>query len=94
VEFEYDSTKSEAIKLKHGIDFEEAGALWNDPRALQIELGYKEEKRFGLIAKLENSRKLWIAIFTMRSHKIRIISVRRARADESERYEQEQSEDS
>jgi uncharacterized protein len=68
--------------------------VWNDPRALLIELNYKEEKRFGLIARLEGSQKLWIAIFTTRSAKIRIISVRRARADESEQYEQEQSEDS
>jgi hypothetical protein len=35
----YDSAKSEANKRKHGIDFEEASALWNDPFALQIELG-------------------------------------------------------
>ena len=94
MEFEYDSAKSEANKRKHGIYFEEASALWNDPYALQIELGYKDEKRFGLIAKLGDSIKLWIAIFTTRSEKIRIISVRRARADESQRYEQEQSEDS
>jgi len=94
VEFEYDATKSEKNKRKHGIDFEEACALWDDPRALQIELRYEEEKRFGLIAKLEDQTRLWTAIFTMRSGKIRIISVRRARADESERYEQEQSENS
>jgi uncharacterized protein len=92
MEFEYDPAKSEANKSKHGIDFKEAAALWSDPRALRIELEYKEEKRSGLIAKLAD--KLWIAIFTTRSERIRIISVRRARADESERYEQEQSEDS
>jgi uncharacterized DUF497 family protein len=27
--FEYDPKKSEANKAKHGIDFEEAKALWN-----------------------------------------------------------------
>jgi uncharacterized DUF497 family protein len=93
VEFEYDSTKSETNKRKHGIDFEEACTLWGDPRALQVELEYKEEPRFALIAKLGGPTKLWTAIFTMRFDKIRIISVRRARKDESERYEQEQSEE-
>jgi uncharacterized DUF497 family protein len=94
VESEYDPAKSEKNRRKHGIDFDEASALWDDPRALLIALKYKEEARFGLIARLEESQKVWIAIFTRRSAKIRIISVRRARADESERYEQEQSEDS
>ena len=91
MEFEYDPNKSDANKRKHGI--EEASALWSDPRALQIELGYEEEKRFGLIANLGDPTKLWIAIFTTRSEKIRIISVRRARTDERERYEQEQSQE-
>src|SRR5271166_3603722 len=89
VEFEYDPAKNEMNMDKHGIDFENAKALWNDPRALLIELGYKDEKRFALIAELGESKKLWTAIFTMRSEKIRIISVRRARQDEGERYEQE-----
>jgi len=92
LEFEYDPAKIEANRSKHGINFKEAAALWSDPRALRIELEYKEENRSGLIAKLED--KVWIAIFTTRSERIRIISVRRARADESERYEQEQSEGS
>ena len=93
VEFEYDPAKNEMNMDKHGIDFENAKALWNDPRALLIELGYKDEKRFALIAELGESKKLWTAIFTKRSEKIRIISVRRARQDEGERYEKEQSED-
>jgi uncharacterized DUF497 family protein len=92
VEFEYDPAKNERNKVKHGFDFENAKALWDDPRALRIELDYKEEQRFGLIAKLQD--KLWIAICTTRFERIRIISVRRARPDESERYEQEQSQDS
>jgi hypothetical protein len=29
--FEYDSDKSDANKIKHGMDFQEAEKLWNDP---------------------------------------------------------------
>jgi uncharacterized protein len=96
VEFEYDPAKSERNRHKHGIDFAEAASLWLDPRALELELEYKEEPRFALIARLDNPQqpKVWTAIFTRRSGKLRIISVRRARADEIERYEQEQGEDS
>ena len=31
MKFEFDETKSEANKRKHGIDFVEAQALWKDP---------------------------------------------------------------
>ena len=34
--FELDSSKSHSNSLKHGIDFEEAQALWNDPMLLEI----------------------------------------------------------
>ena len=36
LEFEFNSSKSESNRLKHGIDFEEAQALWNDPMLLEI----------------------------------------------------------
>jgi len=32
--FEYDPPKSEANQAKHGIDFFDAQALWNDPNLL------------------------------------------------------------
>jgi uncharacterized protein len=37
VDFEFDPQKSQFNKLKHGIDFEEAQGLWNDPNAIEIE---------------------------------------------------------
>ena len=33
--FEYDPAKSAANKVKHGIDFAEAKALWDDPWLLE-----------------------------------------------------------
>ena len=84
---EFDPQKSEANKAKHGIDFEEAQAHWNDPDAVEIKLNYPDEERHARIAKLFDERtELWTAIFTFRSEKIRLISVRRARTKEKERY--------
>jgi uncharacterized DUF497 family protein len=37
--FEYDSEKSAENKHKHGVDFEEAQALWSDPALLEIRHG-------------------------------------------------------
>ncbi len=35
MDFEYDIKKSQANKLKHGIDFNEARALWEDSERLE-----------------------------------------------------------
>ena len=73
--------------MKHGIDFEEAQALWNDPCAIEIVLNYPNEERHARIAKLsEGGAEVWTAIFTLRSEGIRLISVRRARTREKEHY--------
>jgi hypothetical protein len=87
VDFEFDPQKSDANKLKHGIDFEEAKALWNDPNAIEVELQYQDERRHARIGKqFEGSAELWTAIFTLRAEKVRLISVRRARTKEKQQY--------
>ena len=47
--FEFDSSKSDSNRLKHGIDFEEAQALWNDPMLLEIPAKIEDEQRYLLI---------------------------------------------
>lgn len=83
--FEYDPDKSRANSIKHGIDFEEARALWDDPRLLEAPARTGDEPRFIAIGKIGN--KHWTAIWTIRGQNIRIISVRRARPEEVEHYE-------
>ena len=36
MDFEYDEQKSESNKIKHGIDFEEAKAIWNDEHSCEF----------------------------------------------------------
>ena len=87
MDFEFDPQKSQSNKLKHGIDFEEAKALWYDPNAIEIELHYLDEKRRARIGRhFEGSNELWTAIFTLRGEKVRLISVRRARMKEKQQY--------
>jgi uncharacterized protein len=85
VGFEFDPEKSTRNKGKHGIDFEQAQALWDDAKAIEIPSNYKQEERIARIAKIGD--KTWTAIFTHRQGNIRIISVRRARGREEEFYE-------
>ena len=82
--FEFDSEKSAANKAKHGIDFIEAQKIWTDIDRLQTPARILDEPRYQVIGRI--GEKTWSAFITYRNEKIRIISVRRARADEEARY--------
>ena len=84
MEFEFDQAKSEASRLKHGIDFVQAQELWKDLYALQIQAMSDTEPRFALIASMQG--KVWSVFFTERNSKIRIISARRSRTNEEDLY--------
>jgi len=84
VKFGWNENKSSKNKIKHGIDFDTARHLWNDPNRVEIHAPYPLEDRGIMIAKI--NEKLWTAIFTMRGDVIRIISVRRARKQEEKLY--------
>lgn len=83
--FDYDPAKSDANKQKHGIDFEEAQALWDDPSLLEIPARTADEPRFLVIGMMND--KHWSAVMTYRGKGIRLISVRRSRAEEVALYE-------
>lgn len=85
MEFEYDPEKSEANRIKHGIDFDEAQALWSDPFLIEAPALTEDEPRFIAVGRI--AARHWTAIVTWREARVRIISVRRARKKEIERYE-------
>jgi len=85
MEFEFDSTKSDGNKKKHGIDFYEAQALWNDSDFIEIPVKTNDEPRFLVIGKIAEKR--WSGVITYRGEKVRIISVRRFRKEEVDIYE-------
>ncbi len=85
MEFEFDESKSLANKAKHGIDFLDAQALWNDPDLLEVPARTSDEPRGIVIGRIGD--KHWSAIITYRGERIRIISVRRSRKEERNLYE-------
>ncbi len=85
--FEYSHAKSAANLDKHGIDFEEAQTLWDDPDILEIPARTEDEPRHLVIGRL--GPKVWSAVITYRDDRVRIISVRRARPEEIKVYESE-----
>ena len=85
MDFEFDTSKSESNKARHGIDFVAAQALWDDPDLIEIPARTTDEPRslvIGLIA-----GKHWSGVITYREERIRIISVRRSRREEIQLYE-------
>ncbi len=84
MEFEYGPEKSKINAAKHGIDFHDARRLWLDGKGLVVSARSVTEPREAIIAELDGT--LWTAIYTLRGKSIRIISVRRSRDEERERY--------
>ena len=85
MEFEFDPEKSAANEAKHGIDFDDAQALWDDPWLLEAPARTQDEPRFMVVGRIGGRH--WSAVCTRRGARIRIVSVRRARKEEVERYE-------
>ena len=85
VDFEFDPDKSRSNKEKHGIDFVEAQALWDDLDVIVVPARTSEEPRFMAIGKIGDTH--WSAVITVRHSRTRIISVRRSRYEEIALYE-------
>lgn len=87
--FEFNPGKSAANKAKHGIDFVEAQAIWDDAcRIVGPTYAGGDDERFMVIGQIDG--RLWAAAITLRDNVVRIISVRRARANEAKAYHDEQ----
>ncbi len=85
--YELDPQKSTSNEAKHGIGFDEAQALWDDPDLLEIPARTIDEPRFLIIGKING--KHWSGVITYRRNVIRIISIRRSRTEEVALYENE-----
>jgi uncharacterized DUF497 family protein len=83
-EFEFDPAKSAANLAKHGIDFEQAQAIWRDEYRSATRARFDGEERFEVVGFVGG--KCWTAVITMRERRIRIISVRRSRRAEVEKH--------
>lgn len=83
--FEFDEDKSLANLKKHGIDFQAAQELWNDPDLLEFPARSDNEPRFLVIGRIRTRH--WSAVVTYRNGRIRLTSVRRSRKSEVELYE-------
>lgn len=85
MDFEFDESKSRSNSTKHGIDFMEAQALWADEGLVEIQARAVDEPRSLVVGRIAGV--VWSAVITYRNNRIRLISVRRSRAEEVALYE-------
>jgi uncharacterized protein len=92
LEFEWDDRKAQTKFTKHGVNFEDAKAVFNDPNAyiFNDELHSVDEQREIIIGHDQVNR-LLLVCFTERQSVIRIISARLATKRERRDYEQNTS---
>ncbi len=72
---------------KHGIDFADAVSVFTDERAITIEDDYSEEERFVTIG-VDLLERVIVVVYTYRDDVLRIISARKATANERKQYEE------
>jgi uncharacterized DUF497 family protein len=87
--FEWDSFKAITNLAKHGVDFNEAREVFEDPLARTIPdvTHASDEPRLGTIG-LSRAGRLLVVIHTDRGDRIRIIGARRASQRERHDYEE------
>jgi len=87
-EFEWDDEKARKNIKKHGVSFEEAATIFNDPKIATIsDPDHSEtEERFVSLG-MSFIQRLLAVIHTERNERIRLISARKATTTERKNYE-------
>ncbi len=88
--FDWDATKADMNRRKHGVTFEEATTVFADPLSmLQADPDHSlGEERF-LVLGMSNRRRLLVVAFAERPPRTRLISARKATRKERKQYEEE-----
>ena len=84
--FEWDDAKAAANRAKHGVTFDQARRVFDDPLALELVTHVEGEERSITIG-MAGRDLLIVVVSADRLGRIRIISARRATRLERQRYE-------
>ncbi len=89
--FEWHSAKAESNLKKHGVSFEEAATVFDDPMHLTLRDKRHSilEERYTSIGKSERGRILTISYIEEEDDLIRLISARQSTRRERKAYEEE-----
>jgi uncharacterized DUF497 family protein len=82
---EFDPAESASNLENHGIDFTTVQALWEDVMRVEVPARTTDEPRWLVIGQIEG--KHWSVVVTYREQRVRLISARRSRKEETVLYE-------
>ena len=89
MDYEWDKSKAQTNRRKHGIDFTDAVSVLEDDEALTLDDDDPGEDRFITIG-TDALGRILVVVYTWRDEHIRIISARKATPRERKQYEGEQ----
>ena len=88
--FEWDEAKADCNKAKHGITFEEAKTVFNDPFSMTVsDPDHSDQEERWVDIGLSAEGRLLVVWYTERGEKIRIIGSRKATRGEERAYANE-----
>ncbi len=85
-DFEWDDVKAATNVTKHGVTFEEASTVFDDPNGLDAP-DMKDPTRFVLLGRSHEARTLFV-VSVERGERIRLISARKASSAQRKKYEE------
>lgn len=91
MKFEWDKEKAASNRSKHGVSFEEAETVFDDPLYVDFydpDNSSGDEERYLIVGESSRER-LLIVSYTERGDSIRLISAREVTQTERETYEEE-----
>jgi uncharacterized DUF497 family protein len=89
MQFEWNENKAERNLSKHGVSFEEAKTVFDDPLYVDFyDPDHSEDEERYLIVGESNQGRVLIVSYTERGNSIRLISAREVTRTEREAYEE------
>jgi uncharacterized DUF497 family protein len=85
--YEWDEAKREANLRKHGLDFDDADIVYENPNKVTFAEAGRGESRWRDIAFVESNGIVLTLVYVFRGYNIRIISFRKASRKERRIYE-------
>lgn len=87
-DFEWDDEKAQSNLKKHGVSFDEAATIFNDPRLATIsDPDHSEDEERYVSVGMSVIMRLLSVIHTFRKERNRLISARKATKAEKDNYE-------
>lgn len=88
--FEWDEEKQRSNLMKHGLDFEDAWLVFDQPGKLTYESSRENEHRLTDLAFVPSKGVILLLVYVERGDCVRVISFRKASREERRYYEQSQ----